>query len=377
MRKVLFWLHLAAGLLAGIVIFIMSVTGVLLMYEKQMISWFDTRHLPAISRQQRIPIESLLARAQQQRGTIPSAITLYADPAAPAQLTLGRDILYQDPTSGQIIGAADLQVRSFFRAVTDWHRWLAFSGTQRPAARAVTGWANLLFLFILFSGLYIWLPRVWTASNLRAIALFRGGLSGKARDFNWHNVLGVWSALPLILIVAGATVISFPWASNFVYTATGTTAPAPPPPAPAAKTELSLAGLNAAYTHAAAQTSNWRSLTLRVPTSSATPIAVTIDHGYPGQPQKRLALTLDAETAAIKTRESFEDFNAGRQARTWLRFVHTGEYYGLPGQTIAGLASAAAAVLVFTGAALSLRRFAAWRKRRARVTEGENILIPS
>jgi len=34
-RTVLFWLHLAAGTVAGVVVLIMSVTGVLLMYEKQ------------------------------------------------------------------------------------------------------------------------------------------------------------------------------------------------------------------------------------------------------------------------------------------------------------------------------------------------------
>ena len=32
-RRILFWSHLAAGLIAGIFIFLMSVTGVLLMYE--------------------------------------------------------------------------------------------------------------------------------------------------------------------------------------------------------------------------------------------------------------------------------------------------------------------------------------------------------
>ena len=37
LRKVLFWCHLAAGVTAGVVILIMSVTGVLLAYEQQII----------------------------------------------------------------------------------------------------------------------------------------------------------------------------------------------------------------------------------------------------------------------------------------------------------------------------------------------------
>jgi uncharacterized iron-regulated membrane protein len=53
-----------------------------------------------------------------------------------------------------------------------------------------------------------------------------------------------------------------------------------------------------------------------------------------------------------------------------LRFAHTGEYWGLPGQTIAGLASAVACVLVWTGLALAWRRFVAWRARPRTQAEG-------
>ena len=35
-RTVFFWLHLTAGLLAGVVVLIMSATGVLLTFEKQL-----------------------------------------------------------------------------------------------------------------------------------------------------------------------------------------------------------------------------------------------------------------------------------------------------------------------------------------------------
>jgi len=50
-----------------------------------------------------------------------------------------------------------------------------------------------------------------------------------------------------------------------------------------------------------------------------------------------------------------------------LRFAHTGEVLGLPGQTVAGLVSLGAAVLVWTGLALAWRRFRAWRGRRVPV----------
>ena len=76
-------------------------------------------------------------------------------------------------------------------------------------------------------------------------------------------------------------------------------------------------------------------------------------------------MSVDRATAEVTKIETFNDLSAGRQFRSWLRFAHTGEYYGLTGQTIAGLATAGGAVLVYTGIALALRRFAAWMRRRS------------
>jgi len=40
-RHVIFWFHLLCGLVAGIVVFIMSITGAVLTYEKQIAVWAD------------------------------------------------------------------------------------------------------------------------------------------------------------------------------------------------------------------------------------------------------------------------------------------------------------------------------------------------
>jgi uncharacterized iron-regulated membrane protein len=42
LRKVIFWCHLPVGVIAGVVILIMCVTGVLLSYENQITAWADT-----------------------------------------------------------------------------------------------------------------------------------------------------------------------------------------------------------------------------------------------------------------------------------------------------------------------------------------------
>ena len=56
-------------------------------------------------------------------------------------------------------------------------------------------------------------------------------------------------------------------------------------------------------------------------------------------------LTLDPFTGAILRKESYADYNSGRKARTWMRFLHTGEALGFFGKLVAAICAAPAIVL--------------------------------
>lgn len=108
---------------------------------------------------------------------------------------------------------------------------------------------------------------------------------------------------------------------------------------------------------ATALTPGWKSVTLSLAGSPAQPVRVSVDRSPGGQPAARVQLELDPSTGAVVKQEDYTDQTPGQRLRGWLRFAHTGEVYGFAGQTIAGLASLGAAVLVWTGLALSWRRF--------------------
>ena len=376
-RTLIFWLHLIAGVVAGSVVLVMSVTGVLLTYEKQMVAWAERSPLavPPAPGAPRLPVETLMAKVREARpSAAPSALTFRADSDEPVAVALGRDgQLLLNAYTGEIIGEGATGLRAFFRSVTDWHRWLAASGDYRATGKAITGACNLAFLVLVVTGAYLWLPKAWTRMQLRSITWFRGGLPGKARDFNWHNTIGFWSFAPLFVVVLSATVISYPWASNLAYRVVGEEPPAPQRPAGpggpggsggGGARAVDLVGLDSQLARAQQQVAGWRTITLRVPTSDKAPAVFTIDEGTGGQPHKRGTLTLDRATGGVVKWEPFASGSPGRRLRTILRFAHTGEVLGIPGQTIAGIASAGGAMLVYTGLALALRRFLAWRRRR-------------
>jgi uncharacterized iron-regulated membrane protein len=108
----------------------------------------------------------------------------------------------------------------------------------------------------------------------------------------------------------------------------------------------------------------WRTIDMTLPAATDRRVDFRIDESFGGQPQSRTTLSINRHTGDIVGMTTFDDQNTGQRARSWLRFVHTGEYYGMIGQTIAGIASLAGAFLVYTGFALSIRRFYAWRGRR-------------
>jgi uncharacterized iron-regulated membrane protein len=395
LRSFIFWPHLIAGVSAGIVILLMCVTGVLLTYERQLIAWADSgyRSTPSVDARP-LPMDALLARLREVHPDIAATtITVRADEDAAVAIAAGQRTVYVDRYSGAVVGEASRGgVRKFMADMRAWHRWLAVEGDGRPVARAITGWSNFLFLFIVMSGIYLWFPRKWTWAQVRSVVLFNPAARGKARDFNWHNVIGSWCAVPLFIVVLSALPISFGWFNAFVYRAVGE---APPPPAGAAAAArpsesrqeqnesrrensrgdagaASPVTVDALWTRAQAQVPGWRSVSLRVPSSPTAAAVFTIDRGDGGQPHLRSTLTLDAQTGSIRSFETFADLTLGRRIRNTMRFAHTGEVLGIPGQTIAGVVSAGGAVLVWTGLALAWRRFRSWIGRKGRRTDASS-----
>jgi uncharacterized iron-regulated membrane protein len=379
LRKLIFWTHLTAGVIAGLVILAMSLTGVLLAFQRQVLSWADRDLRATAAEAQRAPlaVSALVAAASKASPDAkPSNVTVRSDPRAPVTVAFGRErTLFVNRYTGAVLGEGAKGARRFFRVNEDVHRWLALSGDSRQTGKKVTGISNLAFLFIVFSGLYIWIPKRITRRALRNVTLFRGGLRGKARDFNWHNVLGIWSFLPLVAIVFSGVVISFPWATALVYRAFGDEPPrAEGPASVAARPEgasrdraeraVDPQQLDRLWTVAVANAAQvapgWQSISLRLPLPAKGPVTFALDRGNGARPDKRSQLLLDPTSGSVVEHKTYAKQTSGQRARAWLRFIHTGEAGGMTGQLVAALASAAAVVLVWTGIALALRRLRRW-----------------
>jgi uncharacterized iron-regulated membrane protein len=390
LRTILFWCHLTAGAVAGVVILIMSLSGALLSMKPQILNLLERRvRFVAAQPSPMLSMSTIVAAARaRQPESAPVSVVRDSDPASAVAVAFTQGpTVYVDPYTGSVLGDGSVSAQTFFRTVENWHRWLAMSAENRTMARGITGASNVVFFGLALSGLYLWWPRSWSVQHTRAILRFKRGARGRARDFNWHNVIGFWCAPVIIVMTATGVVMSYPWANALLYRVTGS-------PLPVAggggggergggrgggrggdsqDPGASAVDLDRAWARAEQQLPTWRTITMRLPARAGGPVTFTMSDTRSWNAFARSQLTLDA-AGDVRQWQPYEGTSLGQKARGWVRFGHTGELGGLAGQLAAGIACCGGVFLVYTGLALAIRRFRLWafdqrradRLRRAR-----------
>ena len=412
-RKTLFWIHLAAGVISGLSIGIMCFTGTMLAFEKELIAWAerDARRieLPAAGAT-RLPLDVLQQKLRDAHPDArPTAIVLQNDPNAAVAFTVSRTSgFYVNPYTGEVRQPKSSAMADFMQTMVVWHRYLGFQGdVSRPRGKLINGVCNLAFCALAVTGLYLWMPRSWAWRSVRPIVWFRQNSSAKARDFNWHNTIGFWTAPVLIVLTLTAVPISFRWGGTVIYALTGTPAATvnssrggqggPASAAPAIELPTPPPGSrplshDALFTAAQTRVPAWQTITLRAaagtsggrggarPASASTsssspggtpsgvaetsgasgavqPVSFTIRERDTWPRTATTTLTLNPYNGDVLRRTGYADLNAALQVRAWTRFLHTGEAVGWLGQLVAGIACLGGVFLVYTGFALTWRRF--------------------
>jgi len=207
----------------------------------------------------------------------------------------------------------------------------------------------------------------WLPQHVTAILKFRRQATGRARDFNWHNVIGFWCAPLLIVLTATGAVMSYPWANRALYQLASSPLPAargsqgPRDRQGAQDSQAPRVDVDRLWARAERQLPTWQTVTMRLPERPRAPVSFTMNDASHWNAFARSQLALDAATGDIVRWEPYAEQSRGQQWRGWVRFGHTGELGGVAGQALAGTACLGGVVLVWTGLALAWRRLVGWR----------------
>lgn len=364
-KKVNNWLHLWLGLISGIIVFIVCITGCIWVFNEEIEGFLEPETKIAWQDKAVIMPSQLMEIAKKSHPDIKVSYANYQQGRA-INLGLGERrgpnvTLKVNPYTGEII-AKEVHKKgetNFFRWVLNGHRflWLPFE-----IGRPIVNYGTLVFVILLITGLVWWYPKKWSQSTIDKSFKIKWGASFKRVNLDLHNVLGFYSLLFLLAIAMTGMVYGIKWYSQGLYWATtgGKSLPG-------REREISSDSLMAGkyYTPQQAIDKAWLKVINENPKAEGfyysfpdtaktkSSIYITI---YPnsGQFYNNRSYSFDQHTLKELPKDevygaTYEKAAFGTKLRKMNYDIHVGSILGFPGKVLAFLSSLIGASLPVTG----------------------------
>lgn len=230
-KKFWFKAHFILGLAFGFILLITATTGGLLSFEKEILKLINSKSY-VVS----VPNDVKKAQAHEMiaalKQHIPdakiNAVTLSSNPTSSAVITIASSNpqqrkginYYINPYTCELL--PHIQGESFFKTVEDIHRRLMLGNIGKQ----LVGVSSIVLVILLFSGLYLYFPRL----KRTFLASFTFSFKSKGRYFlhSIHSSVGLW-VLPLYLVaVLTGLYWSYDWYRQGLHTLSGVALPVKP-----------------------------------------------------------------------------------------------------------------------------------------------------
>lgn len=368
-KKTTLFLHRWLGLITGLVVLILSITGCLFVFHQEISDWVrhDTFYADEVPvNQQPLPVAELQEKAAQKLDVdhLPSGLTTYKDPEQNWSALLYSyqpdawtyfgmagefKTVYINPYNGEVEGIVN-EKKDFFQIVKGIH-WSLLLAT--PIGQPIVVWSTVVFIILLITGLILWWPKKWNRAGKQKSFKIKWGSTWRRINYDLHNVLGFYFLIISLIIAFTGLYWYFPFAQKSLHFLGTGEYKLPPGPTEKITSMLqsdssTTSPLDAAYSKAWSEYPKAYSISLTAPTDSQATISAAVrpdGETYYG----RSYLELDQYTAEILDERSYDDKNAGEKLLAMNYDIHVGAIGGLPGKIIAFFASLVCASLPITG----------------------------
>lgn len=344
------YIHLWLGLFTGIIVVIISITGCLYVFEKEIRDYLQKDYaFVTSSKQPHISLVELLQDfekiAPAQRVTT-IKINHTALNATVSFTTNKHFIYYLNPYTGSLVKKTK---PDFLVTIEEIHTSLLLGETGKFIIR----WSVVIFMLMLISGLILWFPAqmrlIKQAFTIKWVGSF------KRVNYDLHNVLGFYaSAILLVSSLTGLyfgfkevrTAVSFLSGSKL---SEGKKAIAKQP--------------DIAETIPERYDRMYRKAVIQYPGADLTTLSVRKDGNirlrlnYPSDwERKRNTFFYNAENGQLIRSKLYKDFNRADIIEASNYDLHTGQLFGLFGKIVATIVSLIAASLPITGFIIWLKK---------------------
>ncbi len=346
-------IHLWLGLASGLIVFIVALTGSLLVFEEEIDSFLHSEfyEVEAIEAAKK-PIDEAILNLKKTYA-IDSIQRIYTfDEAKKTSLIIAknkdRKTFYYaiNPYTAEIVGNIE-QKKHFFTLINQLHRNLLLG----KAGKLITGISCLVFITLLISGLFLWWPK--KRKNLKQRLTIKWNASFKRINWDFHSTLGFYSFIFLLIIALTGLTWSFKWFENSLYYLADGIAQKPSikvanPP----KSEV-LLNQTYFYQNIIDETNKifpyQGNVQIRMPNDAVNSILVTKENTEKVIPNQSSIAYFDRYTAKNIQTKPYESFSRGDKLRRIIYPIHTGSIYGLTTKIIAFLVCLFAITAPITG----------------------------
>lgn len=222
-KKILFQVHKILGLTTGVIIFIVAITGCCWAFKDE-IEGLNDDYKKVTPQNNPILTPTKVKEVAQiifPNNSIHGAVFKKNDDAIEVIFYDVKPEFYQsiflNPYSGAIIKIED-HLSGFFAFILKGHirLWLpAEIGEQ------LVGCSILIFIFIIISGFFLWLPKKRQNLKQRLTFEWKKTTKWKRMNFDLHSVLGFYVCSFAIIIAFTGSMMSYDWLQYAIYKSVG------------------------------------------------------------------------------------------------------------------------------------------------------------
>lgn len=356
--------HMVLGLVSGIVVFIMAITGALYAFKAEIEALTQDYKKVAVENCSVISPSQALEIGKEANPDVAIHGVVYRDSADALEVVyyqtnpLYYGASYLNPYNGKVIKTVNF-VNTFFGFVLRGHiaLWLPLK-----IGMPIIAIASIIFLMMLITGLIVWWPRKTSSSGSYS---FSKGASSSIKRLEMHKIVGFYAGwIGLILVLTGMTWV-FDGFDRVTYKAMGGEKEVRYSVLPSDTTKsgsktFNKEAIDILYEEIVKQNPDIHFIEIHAVEDSVSSILVELNRD-PSTHWKMDYLFFDQYTLEpIKPEHvygRFEDAKIPDKVKRMYYDIHTGSIWGLSGKIIVFLASLFCASLPVTG-------FILWWKRK-------------
>ena len=367
-KKVIGRIHLWLGLATGVIVFIVGLTGAILVFEEEISGFLHYGVFQKVEQktQSFAPPSRIFAVADSALQGTKIARTYYTVFTSGNRVnalwaldsTRQYHAVLQNPYTGKVVSRYDYK-SAFFTAITHIHISLAMGEVGTTVIR----YATLIFVILMITGLILWKPA--SRNGYKQRFTIKWNSKGKRLNYDLHSVLGFYMFWLAIFIALTGLVWSFEWFNNSVqWVANGGRIVTVNNEKIVSDTTRVTHGKNifpgkadSLFTSFAQHLENTKAIRVYKPNSASDALHFTIETNNGANYARADDYYFDQYNGRLLSMQPFGSLNNGEKIRRMNYYIHVGSIGGITGKLLAFFASLVAASLPVTG-------FIVWRGRK-------------